>query len=251
MTNKDITMFGLSFDSLSMEKSLEIIIERITRGEFTQHAVINVAKLVNAQKDELLKESINACDITNVDGMGVVWGARLMGIDVPERVAGIDLFLRLIGLSEAKEFPVFLLGAREEIVKKAAEALMVRHPKLNIAGYHHGYFWDDEQKIVGQINKSGAKLLFVAITSPKKEYFINEWRGQLGIDFVMGVGGTFDVVAGKVSRAPVWVQNVSMEWLYRVLQEPKRMWKRYLITNSKFLWMLLRGFFSKAYRENG
>ncbi len=96
------------------------------------------------------------------------------------------------------------------------------------------------------IRQSGARLLFVAITSPKKENFINKWRDQLGVDFVMGVGGTFDVVAGKVTRAPLWMQNAGLEWLYRVLQEPGRMWKRYLLTNSAFAWLLLKEKFKKA-----
>ena len=120
------------------------------------------------------------------------------------------------------------------------------HPELKIAGVHHGYFWQNEQEVVELIKQSGARLLFVAITSPKKENFINKWRDQLGVDFVMGVGGTFDVVAGKVNRAPVWMQNAGLEWFYRVLQEPGRMWKRYLLTNSTFAWLLFKEkFFSK------
>ncbi|MCY1535776.1 N-acetylglucosaminyldiphosphoundecaprenol N-acetyl-beta-D-mannosaminyltransferase [compost metagenome] len=94
--------------------------------------------------------------------------------------------------------------------------------------------------MVEKVRKSGAQLLFVAITSPKKENFINRWKDQLGVNFVMGVGGTFDVVAGKVKRAPVWMQNCGLEWFYRVIQEPGRMWKRYLTTNSQFAWILLK-----------
>src|SRR5690606_14592871 len=114
------------------------------------------------------------------------------------------------------------------------------YPGLNVAGYHHGYFWDDEQAMVEKVRASGAQLLFVAITSPKKENFINRWRDQLGVTFVMGVGGTFDVVAGKVKRAPLWMQRWGLEWFYRVMQEPGRMWKHYLVTNSQFAWLLLK-----------
>ncbi|MNR41476.1 putative N-acetylmannosaminyltransferase [compost metagenome] len=114
------------------------------------------------------------------------------------------------------------------------------YPHLKVAGHHHGYFWDDEAAIVEKIRASGAQLLFVAITSPKKENFINRWQDQLGVNFVMGVGGTFDVVAGKVKRAPKWMQDCGLEWFYRIIQEPKRMWKRYFITNSKFAWLLLK-----------
>lgn len=231
--------------SATIDETLTNIKGRIKNNIFTQHVVVNVAKLVNMQTDSVLKESVEACDIINIDGMGVVVGARFSGFDIPERVAGVDLFHGLMGMSEQEEFPVFLLGATDEVVTETAKRVQNKHPDLKIAGFHHGYFWDDEQAVVDKIKKSGAKLLFVAITSPKKENFINKWQDQLGVDFVMGVGGTFDVVAGKVNRAPLWMQKNGMEWLYRVIQEPRRMWKRYLVTNSKFGLMLLKNKFSK------
>jgi N-acetylglucosaminyldiphosphoundecaprenol N-acetyl-beta-D-mannosaminyltransferase len=112
---------------------------------------------------------------------------------------------------------------------------------------HHGYFWDDEEQVVEMIRRSSARLLFVAITSPKKENFINRWKDRLGVDFVMGVGGTFDVVAGKVRRAPVWMQRSGLEWAYRVAQEPRRMWKRYFTTNTKFALMLIKSRIASAF----
>jgi N-acetylglucosaminyldiphosphoundecaprenol N-acetyl-beta-D-mannosaminyltransferase len=134
---------------------------------------------------------------------------------------------------------VFLLGAEEPVVKATTEVLQRKHPSLQIAGYHHGFFWNDEASVVSAIKASGAKLLFVAITSPRKENFIHQWREELGVDFVMGVGGTFDIVAGKVMRAPVWMQRVGLEWFFRALQEPERLWKRYLTTNSQFVALLV------------
>lgn len=227
-------------DSGTMGETVDVIAKRIENKDFLQHVVVNVAKLVNMQKDPQLAESVKACDLINIDGMGVVLGARFLGHDIPERVAGVDLFHNLLDMSAEKSFPVFLLGAQEEIVAKTVEEVKEQHAGVEIAGYHHGYFWDDEEAVVNQIRKSGARLLFVAITSPKKENFINKWQDQLGVDFVMGVGGTFDVVAGKVKRAPLWMQKYGLEWLYRVLQEPGRMWRRYAETNSKFAWLLLR-----------
>jgi N-acetylglucosaminyldiphosphoundecaprenol N-acetyl-beta-D-mannosaminyltransferase len=221
-----------------MDETVSWIANRVEAHEFTQHVVVNVAKLVNMQTDRELAESVRACDIVNIDGMGVVWAARLLGADVPERVAGIDLFGRLLALAAQRGFPVFLLGAKPEIVAEVAARSVAAYPGLNIAGIHHGYFSDDERAVVEHIRRSGARMLFVAMTSPKKENFINRWRDELGVDFVMGVGGTFDVVAGKVRRAPRWMQQAGMEWLYRVLQEPRRMWKRYLVTNSRFALML-------------
>ncbi|WP_345772823.1 WecB/TagA/CpsF family glycosyltransferase [Vibrio sp. Isolate23] len=235
-----VTFLGSPMDTMTMSETVEAIKGRIETGEFTQHVVVNVAKLVNMKKDQELAQSVTECDIINIDGMGVVWGARFVGHQIPERVAGVDLFYELNAMAEKEAFPVFFLGAKQEVVEKTAQIMKSNHPNLNIAGHHHGYFWDDEAALVKKVKDSGAKLLFVAITSPKKENFINKWRDELGVDFVMGVGGTFDVVAGKVNRAPAWMQNAGLEWLYRVIQEPRRMWKRYLVTNSKFAFLLLK-----------
>lgn len=236
---------GSPMDSASMDESIAHIEQRILNNEFTQHVVVNVAKLVAMQTDTELAQSVNACDVINIDGMGVVLGARLLGHDIPERVAGVDLFHRLLAMSVTNGFPVFLLGAEADIVKKTAQIVESSYSGLKVAGFHHGYFWEEEELIVDKIRESGAKLLFVAITSPRKENFINKWQDKLGVDFVMGVGGTFDVVAGKVKRAPLWMQQSGLEWLYRVIQEPKRMWKRYLVTNSKFAWLLFKEFLKK------
>ncbi|ENM5751988.1 exopolysaccharide biosynthesis glycosyltransferase VpsK [Vibrio mimicus] len=245
-TLQRINFLGSPMDVASMSETVGLIRERILRQEFTQHVVVNVAKLVNMRSDLELAQSVTECDIINIDGMGVVWGARFVGHKVPERVAGVDLFLELNAMAATEQLPVFYLGAKPEIVEKTAAVMQEKHPKLIMAGYHHGYFWDDEQAIVEKIRQSGAKLLFVAITSPKKENFINRWKEQLGVSFVMGVGGTFDVVAGHVSRAPLWMQKAGLEWLYRVLQEPGRMWKRYLKTNTKYAWLLIMEKFNSS-----
>lgn len=237
---KRIELFSCPMDVATRRETVELIRCRVESNRFTQHVVVNVAKIVHMQRDSVLAASIRACDIVNIDGMGVVWAARMLGVDVPERVAGVDLFDDLLAMAAERGFPVFLLGATPVVVQATAEIIGERHPRLIVAGYHHGYFWDDEPAIVEKIGASGARLLFVAITSPKKENFIDRWRTQLGVDFVMGVGGTFDVVAGKVRRAPVWMQRYGLEWLYRVIQEPGRMWRRYLTTNLQFAGLLLK-----------
>ncbi len=237
---KRIEFLGTPMDIATMDETVSFIENKLDKGEFLQHVVVNVAKIVNMQKDPVLAESVKACDVINIDGMGVVFGARFLGYDIPERVSGVDLFQELLKMSAKRDFPVFLLGATDDVVTTTSTKVKSLYPNLNVAGFNDGYFWDDEEAVVNKIRESGAKLLFVAITSPKKENFINKWQDKLGVDFVMGVGGTFDVVAGKVNRAPLWMQNAGLEWLYRVIQEPRRMWKRYLITNSKFALLLMR-----------
>ena len=140
-------------------------------------------------------------------------------------------------------------GTMFDVVQRTAERLGASHPQLVIAGYHHGYFWDDEEAVVEQISRSGASMLFVAISPPKKEIFINRWKERMGIPFAMGVGGTFDIVAGKSKRAPQWMQSSGLEWLYRVIQEPRRMWKRYLVTNGKFAWMMTKALAARVLRR--
>ncbi len=235
-----INFLGTPMHPWTMEQTVREIARRMDAGLFTQHVVVNVAKLVNMRKNPALHEAVTGCDIINIDGMGVVWGGRLLGHKIPQRVAGIDLFFRLLELAVERREPVFLLGARPEVVEQAATNLAKRYPALEIAGWHHGYFWDDEEAVVQTIRASGATMLFVAITSPKKEQFIHRWHDRLGVKFAMGVGGTFDIVAKKTKRAPQWMQQSGLEWLYRVLQEPRRMWRRYLITNTKFTYFLIK-----------
>jgi N-acetylglucosaminyldiphosphoundecaprenol N-acetyl-beta-D-mannosaminyltransferase len=237
---KRIEFLGCPIDVINMAETVNVIIDRIKNKKFTQHVVVNVAKIVNMQKDSFLDQSVRESDIINIDGMGVLIGARFLGHDAPSRVAGIDLFHELLVMCGEKKYPVFLLGATEEVVSSVVDIVNRLYTDIEVAGYHHGFFWDDEVAVVNEIKDSGAKLLFVAITSPKKENFINKWKEELGVDFVMGVGGTFDVVAGKVKRAPKWMQDYGLEWFYRIAQEPRRMWKRYAITNSIFAWMLIK-----------
>jgi N-acetylglucosaminyldiphosphoundecaprenol N-acetyl-beta-D-mannosaminyltransferase len=237
-----IEFLGCPMHAVTMEKTIKSIINRIDQSIFTQHVVVNVAKLVNMKTDAALRKSVTSCDIINIDGMGVVWGARLCGHSIPERVAGIDLFLELVKEAALRKLPVFFLGAHQDIVTETAKRMLALHPGLILAGYHHGYFRNNEEEVVEKIRASHAVMLFVAITSPKKENFINRWKEQLGVQFVMGVGGTFDVVAGKAKRAPLLLQKAGLEWVYRIWQEPRRMWKRYLVTNTKYAVLLLREF---------
>lgn len=240
MSAERVELFGVPMDALTMEQTIEEIRRRIDAGSFVQHVVVNVAKLVSMQQDESLRRAVTSCDIINVDGMGVVWGARFLGRRIPERVAGIDLFWRLLELAAVRGYPVFFLGAKPDVLEQAVANVKASFPALKIAGRHHGYFWDDEEAVVDAIARSGAVMLFVGISSPKKEQFIDRYRERLGVRFAMGVGGSFEVVAGKAARAPRWIQNAGGEWLFRMLQEPRRMWRRYLPSNARFGWMLLR-----------
>jgi len=245
-TNKRIKFFVLNLDLLTVEETLSQISKFIDEKKPVQHVVVNVAKLVNAQTDVGLKEIINSCPLVNVDGAGIILGAKFLGINIPERVTGIDLMHKLIEYSAQKSYGVYFFGAEEEIVTKVIDIYKNQYPELVVAGYRNGYYsQDQEENIVSDIRDSKADILFVAMGSPKKEIFLSSYSEKMGVPFTMGVGGSFDVVAGKVKRAPEWMQALNSEWIFRLVQEPKRMWKRYAVTNSIFLKMLLIEFFNQ------
>jgi len=247
-----IKFFGLNLDIITVEETLIRISKFIETKQCAQHVVVNVAKLVYAQTDNELKEIINSCPLVNVDGAGVVLGAKFLGIDIPERVTGIDLMQKLIEYSAQKGYRIYFFGAQEEVVSKVVDVYKQKYPQLVVAGYRNGYYSDDEEEsIVSQIKDSRADILFVAMGSPKKEIFLSKYSEKMEVAFAMGVGGSFDVVAGKVDRAPQWMQAVHSEWIFRLVQEPRRMWKRYAVTNSIFAFMLLKEFFSQKIRGLG
>ena len=238
---KRVNICDIPVDALTMQQTLSIIDGAIAEKRSIHHVVVNAAKLVNAQKDAELKASIVNCDIINADGQAIVWAGRLLNKRLPERVAGIDLMQELVKLAAQKNYRIFFLGAKEEVVKKVVDIYASHFGEQIIAGYHNGYFKNYEEATVAkQIAASGADILFAAMSSPRKEIFLNTYKGVINVPFIMGVGGSFDVVAGYVKRAPLWMQKAGLEWFYRLMQEPGRMWKRYLTTNSAFIYLVLK-----------
>jgi N-acetylglucosaminyldiphosphoundecaprenol N-acetyl-beta-D-mannosaminyltransferase len=237
-----IDFLGIPVDALTMDETIDSIDRAVSTNSKINHVVINAGKVVSMQTDRQLYESVVNCDIINADGQSIVWAARFLGKKIPSRVAGVDLMENLVELASVRKYKCFFFGAKEEVVKKVVDVYSEKYGQEIIAGYRNGYYGkDDEQAIASQIAESGAQLLFVAITSPKKENFLFRYKEELNkVNFTMGVGGTFDVIAGITKRAPVWLQKIGMEWFYRFLQEPKRMWKRYLVGNSKFIWLILK-----------
>lgn len=236
-----INIFKCPIDTYTMDETVKIIDESIQNKTHLHHVVVNAAKLVHMQKDKELYDSVVSSDIINPDGQAVVWASKFLGQPLSERVAGIDLMQNLVKLASEKNYKVFFFGAKEEVVKGVVDKYSKMYSSEIIAGYRNGYFKkDEEESIAKEIASSGADILFVAISSPTKEIFLNKYKDIIDTPFVMGVGGSFDVVAGKVSRAPVWMQNAGLEWFYRFLQEPRRMWKRYLVTNTLFIYYMLK-----------
>lgn len=229
------------FHDISMQDTLSLAKKAMSSRQRLQQSDINVAKIVQMDNDARLQADVLESDLISVDGMGVRWGYKLLGGPAPRRVTGVDLMMETFALCEKEGFKPFLFGARKDVLDRMIEVMGQTHPRLQFAGSRNGYFKpEDEAEIVAQIKASGADCLFVGITSPIKERFLRKYRDELDVPFLMGVGGAFDVAAGKVQRAPQFVQRIGMEWLFRVAQEPRRLFWRYLKTNLVFAGMLLR-----------
>jgi N-acetylglucosaminyldiphosphoundecaprenol N-acetyl-beta-D-mannosaminyltransferase len=193
------------------------------------------------RRDPELAMACHAGSLIVADGMSVVWALRALGRQVPERVAGVDLMARLLATAAEHRLGVYFLGAKREVVEALAKRCMAEYPGLTIAGFRDGYFnLDDHAGIVEEIRVSGAHMLFVGMPSPFKEIWCERHRQHLNIPVIMGVGGSFDVLAGYIRRAPRWMQSLGLEWFWRMLMEPRKLLKRYLTTNCEFVWLASR-----------
>lgn len=236
-----VELFGVPVDALDMATTLRTVRGFVDCGAPHQHVCLNAAKVVELAGNSELVRAVARCELISVDGQAVVWASKLLHQQVPERVAGIDLFERLLEQVALDGTPVYLLGAREVVVQQVAEVARQRWPGLVLAGAGSGYWTpDEEQRVVADVASSGAKMLFLALPSPRKELFLERYAEDLGVPFRMGVGGSFDVIAGFTMRAPLWAQLAGLEWVFRLLQEPRRMARRYLVGNTKFLCLTLR-----------
>lgn len=232
-------LLGCEIDRVRMSEAVALCQEAVEQRGFLQHMALNAAKIVSLRADSHLQEAVAQSELVTADGQSVVWASRLLRDPLPERVAGIDLMEELFALAEHEGYRVYLLGATQDTLARAIERLHERHPKLLIAGSHHGYFSDGESTaLCEQIRAASPDVLFVAMSSPRKEYWLAEHGRGLGVPVIMGVGGALDVTAGDVRRAPPRLQALGLEWAYRLLQEPRRLSRRYLVTNTHFILLI-------------
>jgi N-acetylglucosaminyldiphosphoundecaprenol N-acetyl-beta-D-mannosaminyltransferase len=235
-----IRILDCPIDCLSMEQTVDWVDAAIRDGRNVQHGVVDAGKLALMYNDPTLYRSVTKSDLVNGEGQLLVWLSRLFTHRLPERVVGLELFEHLCELAHQRGYKVYLFGAREEVVSRVVEIMSERHSSDVIAGWRNGYYDDDEEEAIArEIAESGAQLLFVAISSPRKENFLHRHAQILrGVSFRMGVGGSFDVVSGKVKRAPRWMQRLCLEWFYRFLQEPRDKWKVEVVDSFHFVLLL-------------
>lgn len=244
---ESIDIYGIKINPLRKAEIVEIIDTHVSHNTWTFHLTgVNPETIAQAQENAALRTAINSSDIVNIDNMLVVTSLRLLGYRIPERAACPDIFEQLMQLSSIKGYSVYFLGAKEEILQQMIGNLKAKYPALKIAGARNGYYkTEDESSVVKEIELLKPDLLFIALPSPEKELFIHNYKNKLGARFAFGVGGVFDVQAGKVRRAPLWMRSIGLEGVHRMLQNPANYGKRYKRYYVPFIKLFMKEFFSR------
>ena len=228
-------------DCIGFADTVERLHESIVIGKRLLVAPINAATVVNASQNVSFRDGLEKMDILLPDGYWLQVAARLLRYPRTDHVATVPLTYRLLQKLGGQRGRVYLLGSRDFLVREAANEITRRFPGMEIAGLRNGYFSEtDEPDVVLEINRAKPQLLLVGISSPKRELFMARHRARLEVPVVIGVGGLIDILGGKIAEGPTWLRNCGLMWLYRFVQEPKRLWKRYTITNCQFIWLVLK-----------
>lgn len=235
-----VNLLGATVDAITQKQTVELVDEYIRLKEPLHLIGVNADKVNMMRRNPDFLALVNECGIINADGASLVLASKVLGEALPERVAGIDLMGALVRNAAHKGYRVFLLGAKETVVQKTAKALLDSNPSLKIAGLQDGYFKKKEWSLIYErMASTKPDIVFVGITSPMKEQLVTFFQHKGSDAVFMGVGGSFDVISGEIARAPKWMQNCNLEWLFRVIKEPRRLFKRYLVGNGKFIWTVI------------
>jgi N-acetylglucosaminyldiphosphoundecaprenol N-acetyl-beta-D-mannosaminyltransferase len=238
-----VNILGVGVSALNMETALhetELLLDRAEQGYI---CVTGVHGIMEAQTDEKLRDILNRSFLTTPDGMPTVWLGRLYGFKRMRRVYGPDYMLGLCARSVTRGYRHFLYGGKPGVAEELSAALTQRFPGLKIVGTYTPPFRPldaaEEDDLRIQLETSQADVLWCGLSTPKQERFMAAYSGRLPIKLMVGVGAAFDLLSGNLSEAPDWMKSVGLQWLYRLIKEPKRLWRRYLLNNPKFLWLTL------------
>jgi len=231
-------LFELTLCTFDMQETVAYLDGVLQSGGSKVLFTANVDHVVRHSNDSDFRRCYQVADLVFADGMPLMWAARLLRRSVRARVTGVDLMAALCSLAAKRGYRCFLLGSKEETLDKACRALQQRFPSIQIAGTHHGYF-DDSSPVLELVRQARPHFLFVGMGSPRQEKWIAQHRSQLS-GVILPVGGSFEVIAGEKKRAPGWAQRLGLEWTWRLAQDPRRLWKRYLLEDLVFLKLLLR-----------
>ncbi|MGM0214811.1 WecB/TagA/CpsF family glycosyltransferase [Enterococcus sp. AZ109] len=233
-----IELFDLQIDDGSLKETVAEMLRRIKQDEVIEHVGVNSNKVVLSHRNTEIKQIIQQADMVSADGYSVVRACQWIKKKKIERVTGIDTMIELLKRAEEEGLSVYFLGTKEAILNQLLQVMKEQYPNLKIAGAQHGFF-KDEQAVVEAIAACQPNMLFIGMTSPYKEEFVSKYKRALNANLIMGVGGSFDVLAGEISRAPAWMQRSGLEWLHRFMKEPQRLYKRYIFENLYFVYLML------------
>ncbi|MBF0110108.1 MAG: WecB/TagA/CpsF family glycosyltransferase [Magnetococcales bacterium] len=236
------TFFGLQYSNVDMDEAVGIMEQFIREGRPRSIMSTAVELIVRSLRDPGLKSTYERTDVLMVDGTVGMWAARLLGNRVKSPVGTAKLMLRFLETTQGKGYRCYFLGARPEVVEMAVVKARARYPGCTIVGWHHGYFKED-RAVLAEVERTKPDVVFVAMSSPMKERIIDQNGSTFHVPVVVGVGGGVDVLAGYTVLAPSWISAIGMEWFFRLVQEPHRLWKRYLTTNSLFILLMVRELF--------
>jgi N-acetylglucosaminyldiphosphoundecaprenol N-acetyl-beta-D-mannosaminyltransferase len=231
-----ISLFDIAIDNVTLERAVETIVERLDGETATQVSFVNADCVNVACRNPEYLEALQESDLVFADGVGVRMAGEVLGQPVCDNVNGTDLFPLLAAALEHTDKRVYLLGGRPGVAEGVAQWLARHYPGVEVAGFHHGYFSPKEEaEVIEEIRDSSAELVLVAFGAPRQELWVRRNLAKLGAKVVIGVGGLLDFYSGRIPRAPRWIRKLGMEWCYRLIQEPKRLWRRYLVGNVVFL----------------
>ena len=244
---KRIQILNSCFDAVTTQETVEWAVQLIQKRQRGYICTVNVAILMMMRSNARLGKFIEKAALIVADGQPIIWASRWFSTPLPQRVAGVELIDAIAAEAEQRGLCIYLLGATSEVIAAAVLKLQSKYPQLKISGFDNGYFSEVQAaERVEAIRQSGTQILLVGMGVPRQEFFLEQNWANLGVNLAVGVGGSFEIFAGTKKRAPLWIQQVGLEWLYRLLQEPQRLWKRYLVTNSQFIYELLRALISRT-----
>jgi len=247
---EEINIFNIKINPLRRPDFLSIIEKGIKSGRQIAQFGVNSATINDIVRNEEFRYTINNADLVHIDGMSVVWALRSFGYTVPERVATPDLADDILAMADRQGLSIFLFGAKESTLSLCQQNIEKKFPNLIISGSRNGYYKPEEEKeIFDLINKARPDILLLGMSSPKKELFFESYRHKLEARYILGVGGYFDIMSGLIRRAPRWMQDTGLEWLFRLMQEPRRLWKRYLIGIHQFFWLVTEEKFRRVFKR--
>jgi len=226
-------VLGIDVCVTTYEELKKCIRNDIEQNKKSYIVTVNPEKVIKASKDKSLKKILNGAKYQIPDGVGIIYASKIKKGKIKSRITGIDTMEMICELCNEENFKIFMYGAEEEVIEKAKVKLENKYPNINICGYINGYE-RDASKIIDRINNSGANVLFVALGSPKQELFISKNINDINCNILLGVGGSFDVISGKKKRAPRWMRKKGLEWLYRLIKEPKRFFRQTKIISFIF-----------------